>query len=120
MKRQETISKAEGAIDKFYEEYAAKRTRIISENKCVSLLLSFAFLIPHIAREREIEYLAQLTESLSAGTTWDRICDLIDLVNSQSKTIARTGPGTTDLTRMKEVLLRLRRDGENAPGSGGY
>ena len=27
--------------------------------------------------------------------------------NSQSKTIARAGPNTTDLSRFKEVLLRL-------------
>lgn len=34
-KRQETIGKAERAIDQFYEEYAAKKERIIRENKCV-------------------------------------------------------------------------------------
>ena len=57
---------------------------------------------------------------MSTGTTWARICALVELVNSQSKTVARTGLGTTDLTRMKEVLLRLMREGENAPGAGGY
>lgn len=34
-KRQETIGKAEHAIDQFYEEYAAKKERNIRENKCV-------------------------------------------------------------------------------------
>ena len=34
-KRQETIGKAERAIDQFYEEYAAKKERSIRENKCV-------------------------------------------------------------------------------------
>ena len=34
-KRQETIGKAERAIDQFYEEYAAKKERNIRENKCV-------------------------------------------------------------------------------------
>ena len=29
-------------------------------------------------------------------------------------------PGTTDLTRFKEVLLRLKREGSTAPGAGGY
>lgn len=34
-RRQETISKAEKAIDDFYEDYAAKKERTIGENKCV-------------------------------------------------------------------------------------
>lgn len=71
-------------------------------------------------REHEEEFLAQMSESLSTGTTWQRICDIIDLQNSQSKTIARTGAGTTDLTRFREVLLRLKREGESAPGAAGY
>ncbi|KAG7449733.1 uncharacterized protein BT62DRAFT_978921 [Guyanagaster necrorhizus] len=102
-RRQEIISRAERAIDEFYEKYNAKKEDTIAENK-----------------EQEQEYRQSLTESLSKGTTWDRICDIIELQNSQSKTIARAGPGTTDLTRFKEVLLRLRREGDAAPGAGGY
>lgn len=37
-KRDETVSKAERAIDQFYEEYAAKKERNIRENKFVSLI----------------------------------------------------------------------------------
>ncbi|CAE6423756.1 unnamed protein product [Rhizoctonia solani] len=79
-----------------------------------------------IARaEREIdkfyeEYNAKKernTDSLSSGTTWSRICDLVDLENSQSKTVARAG---TDLTRYREVLLKLRKQGDKAPGAAGY
>ncbi|KAG9090761.1 hypothetical protein FRC07_012019, partial [Ceratobasidium sp. 392] len=81
-KRAETIAKAERDIDKFYEEYNAKKERQIRENK-----------------ENEANYLSNLTDSLSAGTTWSRICDLVDLENSQSKTVARAGAGATDLTR---------------------
>jgi len=102
-RRQETISKAERGIDQFYEEYTAKRERQIRENK-----------------DSEAEYLASLTDSLSHGTTWDRICELVDLQNSQSKTLARAGPGTTELSRYREVLLRLRREGTSAPGAAGY
>jgi len=102
-KREETISKAERAIDQFYEEYASKKERNIRENK-----------------EHEEEFLAKMSESLSNGTTWQRICDIVELQNSQSKTIARAGPGTTDLTRFKEVLLRLKREGDAAPGAAGY
>ncbi|KAF9068524.1 clathrin light chain-domain-containing protein [Rhodocollybia butyracea] len=103
-KRQnETIAKAEKAIDDFYEEYAAKKERNIRENK-----------------DSEADYVQSLTESLSVGTTWERICKLVELENSQSKTIARTGAGTTDITRFKEVLLRLKREGDMAPGAAGY
>jgi hypothetical protein len=72
------------------------------------------------SRDQEAEYLANLSASLSSGTTWERISELIELQNSQSKTLARTGAGTTDLTRFKEVLLRLKREGDAAPGAGGY
>ncbi|EKM53371.1 uncharacterized protein PHACADRAFT_125021 [Phanerochaete carnosa HHB-10118-sp] len=102
-KRDETVGKAEGAIDQFYEEYSAKKERNIRENK-----------------ELEEEFLQQMQDSLSAGTTWERICNLVELENSQSKTIARTGPNTTDLSRFREVLLRLRREGDAAPGAAGY
>ncbi|KAJ3487153.1 hypothetical protein NLI96_g3723 [Meripilus lineatus] len=102
-KQEETVSKAERSIDQFYEEYAAKKERNIRENK-----------------EHEEQFLAALSDSLSNGTTWQRICELVELQNSQSKTIARTGAGTTDLTRFKEVLLRLKREGDSAPGAAGY
>jgi hypothetical protein len=102
-KRQDTIAKAERSIDEFYEEYSAKKERNIRENK-----------------DHESEFLSNLTNSLSAGTTWERICDLIELQNSQSKTLARTGAGTTELGRFKEVLLRLKREGSSAPGAAGY
>ncbi|KAJ7655379.1 clathrin light chain [Mycena rosella] len=102
-RRQETITRAEKAIDDFYETYAAKKERTIRDNK-----------------DQEKYYLESLTAALSAGTTWQRICDSLELENSQSKTVARAGPGTTDLTRFKEVLLRLKREGDAAPGAGGY
>ncbi|KAN0130697.1 Clathrin light chain domain containing protein [Lactarius tabidus] len=102
-RRQETISKAERSIDQFYEEYTGKRERQIRENK-----------------DSEAEYVASQTDELSRGTTWDRISDLVELQNSQSKTLARSGQGTTELSRYREVLLRLRREGTSAPGAAGY
>ncbi|KAH9072801.1 clathrin light chain-domain-containing protein [Lactarius deliciosus] len=102
-RRQETISKAERSIDQFYEEYTGKRESQIRENK-----------------DSEAEYVTSQTDALSRGTTWDRICDLVELQNSQSKTLARAGPGTTELSRFREVLLRLRREGTSAPGAAGY
>ncbi|OBZ69829.1 Clathrin light chain [Grifola frondosa] len=102
-KREETVAKAERAIDQFYEEYSHKKEKNIRENK-----------------EHEEKFLTDLSDSLSTGTTWQRICDIVELQNSQSKTIARTGAGTTDLSRFKEVLLRLKREGDAAPGAAGY
>lgn len=42
-KRQETIGKAERAIDQFYEEYAAKKERAIRENKYITIYLLYTF-----------------------------------------------------------------------------
>jgi len=102
-KREDRVDKAKNSIDQFYDEYSTKKRKAIQENK-----------------DAEEEFRQSLTDSLSAGTTWQRICDLIELQNSQSKTIARAGTGTSDLTRYKEVLLRLKREGESAPGAAGY
>ena len=41
-RRQETISKAERALDNFYEEYTAKRKAQIAQNKCVLSLASLS------------------------------------------------------------------------------
>ncbi|KAG9079975.1 hypothetical protein FRC06_007227, partial [Ceratobasidium sp. 370] len=70
-KHAQTIAKAEGNIDKFYEEYNAKKERQIRENK-----------------ENEVNTVANLNHPLSAGTTWSRICNLIDIKDSQSKAVA--------------------------------
>ncbi|KAG2043886.1 hypothetical protein BDR03DRAFT_1087318 [Suillus americanus] len=75
---------------------------------------------PEVIRDEEGDFLESLSSSLTKGTTWERICEIIELQNSQSKTIARAGPGTTDLSRFKEVLLRLKREGTAAPGAAGY
>lgn len=43
-KREETVAKAERAIDQFYEEYSKKKERNIRENKFVPPLLHAFFL----------------------------------------------------------------------------
>jgi len=102
-KKRETIAKAEQSIDDFYKQYNSKIERNVKQNK-----------------DSEVEFAESREAALSAGTTWSRIADILELQNSQSKTIARAGPGTTDLARYKEVLLRLMREGESAPGASGY
>lgn len=102
-KRGEAISKAEQDIDKFYAEYNAKKEKNIATNK-----------------EQEATFQEQRSRELADGTTWNRITKLLELQNSQSKTIAKIGPGSSDLSRMKELYLSLRREGETAPGAAGY
>jgi hypothetical protein len=38
----------------------------------------------------------------------------------ESKTLRASVPGGSDLARMKEILLSLRREGDKAPAAGGY
>lgn len=101
--RGETISHAEQEIDKFYADYNAQKEKNIKRNK-----------------ENEARFQDERTRELAEGTTWARVTKLLDLQNSQSKTIAKLGAGSTDLTRMKELYLSLRREGDTAPGAAGY
>jgi hypothetical protein len=39
---------------------------------------------------------------------------------TESKTIRPSVPGGSDLARMKEILLALKREGDKAPGAGGF
>ncbi|KAN0061058.1 Clathrin light chain [Thecaphora frezii] len=102
-KKAEAISKAERDIDNFYAEYNTKKKKNIAKNK-----------------EAEAKFHEERTRELAEGTTWTRVCKILDLQNSQSKTIARTTPGATDLSRMKGIYLSLRKEGETAPGASGY
>ena len=61
--------------------------------RCFSPLLLLLKLMEAGHRDSEAEYVANLSSSLTQGTTWERIATLIELENSQSKTIARTGAG---------------------------
>ncbi|WVQ67437.1 uncharacterized protein L199_005635 [Kwoniella botswanensis] len=102
-RRDEMANKAEKAIDSFYEDYNKMKERNIRENK-----------------ETEAAFLEKLNEGIAKGTAWERITELIQLENSQSKTIRPSVPGGSDLARMKEILLALRREGDKAPGAAGF
>ncbi|WFC98937.1 Clathrin light chain [Malassezia yamatoensis] len=101
--RAEAASKAEQEIDQFYAKYNEEKEKNIRKNK-----------------EAEARFLEQKQVELAEGTTWTRITKLLDLQNSQSRTIAKTHPGSSNLNRMKELYLSLRREGETAPGAAGY
>ncbi|KAK0531895.1 Clathrin light chain [Tilletia horrida] len=108
-KKGETISKAEREIDDFYAEYNRKKEKNISANK-----------------EAEARTVSERQAELAEGTTWSRITKLIDLQSPSSKTILNTstaknpltGQPVGDLTRMKDLLLGLRREGDKAPAAG--
>ena len=68
-------------------------------------------------REEEEAFNSARADALGQGTTWERVCDLVDLKDSRSKTSTQS---KQDLTRFKEILLALKREGESAPGAGGY
>ncbi|GAA97191.1 uncharacterized protein L969DRAFT_42397 [Mixia osmundae IAM 14324] len=99
-KREETITRAQKAIDDFYKNYNEAKEKNIASNK-----------------EEESKYLSAQTDALAKGTTWDRIAELVELKDSRSKTNTKS---TRDLTRFKELILSLKREGETAPGAGGY
>lgn len=65
-KREETILKAEKAIDAFYDKYNAEKEKTIKENK-----------------EKEAKFVAELQESVAKGTSWERITDILELQNSR-------------------------------------
>jgi hypothetical protein len=88
------------------------------QNGATDLLpLSPLLFLPSSRREDEEKFKSDLSDQLAKGTTWERICTLIDLQDSRSKTTTKS---KQDLTRFKEILLNLKREGENAPGAGGY
>ncbi|KAK4520077.1 Ribosome-releasing factor 2, mitochondrial [Mucor velutinosus] len=92
-KKEETIKQAREDIDKFYEEYNDKKQKAIEEN-----------------REREENTQKNREEVASSGNIWDRVAREVDISN------AKTGYHTQDVTRMKELMLDLKRD-EKAPGN---
>lgn len=102
-RRDEMKDKAEKQIDLFYDDYNKMKEKNIRENK-----------------EKEAQFLEKLNEGIAKGTAWERITEMISLENSQSKTIRPSVPGGSDLARMKEILLALRREGDKAPGAAGF
>ncbi|KAG2221921.1 hypothetical protein INT45_013257 [Circinella minor] len=91
-KKQETIQRAREEIDKFYEDYNEKKQRTIEEN-----------------REREENYLKD-REDASSANIWERVVREFDVTN------AKTGHHTRDVSRMKQLMLDLRKDSK-APGT---
>ncbi|KAI7880003.1 hypothetical protein K492DRAFT_147744 [Lichtheimia hyalospora FSU 10163] len=91
-KKEETIKKAREDIDRFYEEYNEKKQRAIENN-----------------REREEQHQKEREEASSANV-WERVVREFDVSNTKSSFHTR------DVSRMKQLMLDLRKDA-NAPGT---
>ncbi|KAG1172433.1 hypothetical protein G6F70_002557 [Rhizopus microsporus] len=92
-KKEDLVKQAREEIDKFYEDYNDKKQRAIEENR---------------AREESTE---KNRENISSSSNvWERVVSEIDIKS------AKTGYHTRDVSRMKELLLDLRKD-TSAPGN---
>lgn len=63
-----------------------------------------------VCRAREDNYQKDREETSSSNNIWERVVREFDVTN------AKTGHHTRDVTRMKEVMLDLRK-ADNAPGN---
>ncbi|KAG0743556.1 hypothetical protein G6F57_000615 [Rhizopus arrhizus] len=92
-KKEDMIKHAREEIDKFYEDYNDKKQRAIEENR---------------SREETTE--KNREQVSSSANIWERVVNEIDIKS------AKTGYHTRDVSRMKELLLSLRKDA-SAPGN---
>jgi len=88
-KKHQLVQKARQDIDEFYEDYNDKKQKAIELN-----------------REKE-ENDQNEREKAASGTVWERITREIDLKSTSS---------TRDVSRMKQLMLDLRKD-SRAPGT---
>lgn len=95
-RKRETIEKAQGAVDDFYENYNSKRDKAIEQT-----------------RKEAQEFLDSRENMTSGGTAWERIAKLVDLTEKGARS------GKSDKSRFREMLLSLKKD-EKAPGASGF
>jgi hypothetical protein len=96
--REETIKEAQANIDDFYNNYNSKKDKEIAQTR----------------KEAE-QFLANLDDTVSGGTSWDRIAKLVDVSGKGAK----GGAAGSGKERFREMLMNLRKD-EKAPGATGY
>ncbi|KAI1133914.1 clathrin light chain [Hypoxylon sp. FL0543] len=94
----ETIKEAQQNIDDFYENYNAKKEKMIAQTR----------------KEAE-QFLASRDDTTSGGTSWERIAKLVDVSGKGQK----GGASGSGKERFRELLMSLRKD-EKAPGAEGY
>ncbi|KAL5599004.1 hypothetical protein BROUX41_003678 [Berkeleyomyces rouxiae] len=98
MQREETVKEARQNIDDFYENYNVKKDKTIAQTQ----------------KDAE-EFLANRENTVSGGTSWERIAKLVDV----SGKTAKGGASGSGKERFRELLVSLKKD-EKAPGASGY
>ncbi|CEJ94595.1 Putative Clathrin light chain [[Torrubiella] hemipterigena] len=96
--REETIKEAQKNIDDFYDNYNAKKEKGIAQT-----------------RKDAEQFLANQDDTVSGGTSWDRISKLVDVSGKGTK----GGAAGSGKDRFRDMLTSLRKD-EKAPGATGY
>ncbi|KXH30311.1 clathrin light chain [Colletotrichum salicis] len=96
--REETIKEARENIDDFYNNYNAKKEKGIAQTQ----------------KDAE-KFLASREDTVSGGTSWERIAKLVDVSGKGSK----GGASGSGKERFRELLISLKKD-EKAPGASGY
>lgn len=96
--RKETVKEAQANIDDFYENYNAKKEKAIGQT-----------------RKEADEFLATREDTVSGGTSWERISKLVDVTGKGAK----GGAAGSGKERFRELLVSLKKD-EKAPGATGY
>jgi hypothetical protein len=96
--KEETIKEAQQNIDDFYENYNNKKEKGIAQT-----------------RKDAEQFLANRDDTVSGGTSWDRIAKLVDVSGKGTK----GGAAGSGKERFREMLMSLRKD-EKAPGATGY
>ena len=103
-RKAETVKAAHEAIDEFYENYNNKKEKTVSQTR----------------KEAE-EFMANRENTVSGGTSWERIAKLVDLSDKGAKGGGKAGGlgGVAGKERFREMLISLKKD-EKAPGATGY
>ncbi|KAI5852534.1 clathrin light chain [Morchella snyderi] len=119
-RKRETIEKAQGAVDDFYENYNAKRDKAIEQtrfvkyhSKILGFFLDFRLIVRPMNSKEAQEFLDSRENMTSGGTAWERIAKLVDLTEKGARS------GKSDKSRFREMLLSLKKD-EKAPGASGF
>jgi len=96
--KEETTKEAQQNIDDFYENYNMKKEKGIAQT-----------------RKEVDQFMANREDTVSGGTSWDRIAKLVDISGKSAK----GGASGSGKERFREMLMSLRKD-EKAPGATGY
>ncbi|ROT40122.1 hypothetical protein SODALDRAFT_332282 [Sodiomyces alkalinus F11] len=96
--REETIKEAQHQIDDFYENYNSKKEKSIAQTR------------------KDVEqFMANREDTVSGGTSWERIAKLVDVSGKGLK----GGAAGSGKERFRELLVSLKKDSK-APGAEGY